>query len=181
MGVVATTRIVDGKVEFLPLGVSAVLFYLLAYMVTNLGAFGMLILLCREDYRGDKIEDWRGIGQEHPWAGMAFVVFFLSLGGIPPTAGFVGKLILFSAAIQNEYYWLAVIGILTSAVSIYYYFRVVMVMYMEPREATQPVVEFSKAPSLFAALVVLVLATLFLGIFPGGFIEAAKGSISGFI
>ena len=181
MGVVATTRIVDGKVDFLPLGVSAVLFYLLAYMVTNLGAFGMLILICREDFRGDNIEDWRGVGQKHPWAGMAFVVFFLSLAGIPPTAGFVGKFFLFAAAIKNEYYWLAVIGILSSIVSMYYYFRVVMVMYMEPRGESQPMVEFSKAPSLFAVLVVLVLATLFLGIFPGGFIEAARGSLAGFI
>ena len=76
---------------------------------------------------------------------------------------------------------MAVIGILSSAVSVYYYFRVVMVMYMEPRGESQPAVEFSKAPSLLAVLVVLVLATLFLGIFPGGFIEAARASIAGFI
>jgi len=141
----------------------------------------MLILLCREDFRGDNIEDWRGVGQKLPLAGLAFLVFFLSLAGLPPTAGFVGKLFLFAAAIKNEYYWLAVIGILSSAVSVYYYFRVVMVMYMEPRGESQPAVEFSKAPSLLAVLVVLVLATLFLGIFPGGFIEAARASIAGFI
>ncbi len=181
MGIVATTSFVNGKVVFLPLGISAVLFYLVAYMVTNLGAFGMLILLCREDFRGDNIEDWRGIGKSHPLAGLAFLVFLLSLSGLPPTAGFVGKLFLFAAAIKNEYYWLAVIGILSSAVSVYYYFRVVRVMYMEPRGESQPAVEFSKAPSLLAVLVVLVVATLFLGIFPGGFIEAARASIAGFI
>ncbi|MEE9240173.1 MAG: NADH-quinone oxidoreductase subunit N [bacterium] len=181
MGIVATTTIVDGKAVFAASGVSAVLFYMLAYMVTNLGAFGMLILICREGYRGDNIEDWRGVGQDHPWAGLAFVVFFLSLGGIPPTAGFVGKLFLFGVAIQNEYYWLAVIGILSSAVSIYYYFRVVMVMFMEPRTDEQPRAEFSKAPSVFVALLVLVLATLFLGFFPTEFIEAARNSVTGFI
>lgn len=181
MGIVATTTFVGGKAVFSAQGVSAVLFYLVAYMVTNLGAFGMLIFMCRENYRGDNIEDWRGVGQSHPLVGMAFVVFFLSLGGIPPTAGFVGKLFLFGVAIQNGYYWLAVIGILSSAVSVYYYFRVVTVMYMEPRGANQPAVEFSLAPSLYVALAVLVLATLYLGLFPGGFIEAAKGSVAGFI
>ncbi len=181
LGIVATTKIVGGKVVFTPDGLSAVLFYLVAYMVTNLGAFGMLIYLCREDFRGDNIEDWRGIGQDHPWAGMAFVVFFLSLGGFPPTAGFVGKLLLFGTAIQNEYYWLAVIGILTSAISIYYYFRVVMVMYMEPRGESQPAIEFSKAPSIFVALVVLVIATIYLGLFPGSIITAAKSSVAGLL
>ncbi len=181
MGIVATTTFVGGKAVFAAQGVSAVLFYLVAYMVTNLGAFGMLIFICRDNYRGDNIEDWRGVGQAHPLAAMAFVVFFLSLGGLPPTAGFVGKLFLFGVAIQNEYYWLAVIGILSSAVSVYYYFRVVMVMYMEPRGESQPTVEFSLAPSLYVALTILVLATLYLGIFPGGFIEEAKNSVAGLI
>jgi len=181
MGVVATTKVVEGKAEFAIGGVSAVLFYLLAYMVTNLGAFGMLIYICREGFRGDNIEDWRGVGQDRPWAGLAFLIFFLSLAGIPPTAGFVGKLFLFGAAIQNEYYWLAVIGILSSAISIYYYFRVVMVMYMESRAESQPLVEFSKAPSVFLTLVFLVLATVYLGLFPESFIDLARSSVAGFI
>ncbi|MFQ5693879.1 MAG: NADH-quinone oxidoreductase subunit N, partial [Nitrospinota bacterium] len=181
MGVVASLSIQEGKAVFSPLGIGAVMFYLVAYLFTNLGAFGMLILICREGYRGDNIEDWRGVGRDHPWAGLAFVVFLLSLGGIPPTAGFVGKLYLFAAAIQNEYYWLAVIGILTSAVSMYYYGRIMMVMFMEPREEGQAAVEFSKAPSLFFALVVLVVVTLLLGVFPGSFIEAARGSAAGLI
>ncbi len=181
MGVVASLSLQEGKVTFSSLGVSAVLFYLAVYLFTNLGAFGMLILLCREGYRGDNIEDWRGVGQHHPWAGLAFVVFLLSLAGIPPTAGFVGKLFLFAAAVHNEYYWLAVIGILTSAVSLYYYGRVIMVMFMEERGAAQPAVEFSKAPSLFFVLVVLAVATLLLGVFPGGFIEAARGSVTGIL
>ena len=181
MGVVATMSVVDGKVTFTSIGISAVTFYLLAYLFTNLGAFGMLVLVCREGYRGDNIEDWRGIGQAHPWAGMAFVVFLLSLGGIPPTAGFVGKLYLFAAAVQNEYYWLAAIGLLMSAVSMYYYGRIMMVMFMENRGEGQEVMSLSSAPSLFFALVVLVVATLLLGIFPGSFLDAAKGTVAGFI
>ncbi|MBI4251120.1 MAG: NADH-quinone oxidoreductase subunit N, partial [Candidatus Tectomicrobia bacterium] len=181
MGVVAGLGTAGGKAVFSPEAVSAVAFYLVAYLFTNLGAFGMLVLICREGYRGDSIEDWRGVGQAHPWAGLAFVVFLLSLAGIPPTAGFVGKLFLFAAAIQNEYYWLAVIGILTSAVSVYYYGRVMMVMFMEDRRGAQPAVEFSKAPSLFLALVLLLFFTLLLGVFPGGFIEAARGSVQGLL
>ena len=181
MGVVVSMSVVDGKAAFSSMGISAVTFYLLAYLFTNLGAFGMLVLVCREGYRGDSIEDWRGIGQAHPWAGLAFVVFLLSLGGIPPTAGFVGKLYLFAAAVQNEYYWIAAIGLLTSAVSMYYYGRIIMVMFMENREDRQEAATLSKAPSLLFALVVLVAATLLLGLFPGSFLEAAKGTVAGFI
>lgn len=181
MGVVVSMSIVDGKVTFSSIGISAVAFYLLAYLFTNLGAFGMLILVCRDGYRGDNIEDWKGIGQAHPWAGMAFVVFLLSLGGIPPTAGFVGKLYLFAAAVQNEYYWLAAIGLVMSAVSMYYYGRIIMVLYMENRGETQEVMSLSSAPSLFFAMVVLVVGTLLLGIFPGSFLDAAKGTVAGFI
>ncbi len=181
MGVVVSVSVVGGKAAFSSMGISAVTFYLLAYLFTNLGAFGMLVLVCREGYRGDDIKDWRGIGQAHPWAGLAFVVFLLSLGGIPPTAGFVGKLYLFAAAVQNEYYWLAAIGLLTSAVSMYYYGRIIMVMFMENREERQEAATLSKAPSLLFALVVLVVATLLLGLFPGSFLEAAKGTVAGFI
>jgi NADH-quinone oxidoreductase subunit N len=180
MGVVAAMTINDdGKVVFSNEGISAVLFYLVVYMFTNLGAFGMLVLICREGYRGDNIEDWRGVGQAHPIVGLSFVVFLLSLAGIPPTAGFVGKLVLFAAAIQNQYYWLAVIGILSSAVSIYYYGHILRVMYMNPRTTSQPPFEFSKSPSLLLTLLLLVIATIALGIFPGSFIEAARGSVLG--
>ncbi len=182
MGVVASVGVAaGGKTTISAIGVSAVAFYLLAYLFTNLGAFGMLILVCREGYRGDNIEDWKGIGQAHPWAGMAFVVFLLSLGGLPPTAGFVGKLYLFAAAVDNEYYWLAAVGLLMSAVSMYYYGRIIMVLFMESRSESQETMRFSSAPSLFFAMVVLVVATLLLGLFPGSFLDAAKGTVAGFI
>ena len=159
----------------------AVLFYLGVYLFTNLGAFGMLIWMCQEGRRGDQIEDWRGLGQSHPWFGMCFVVFLLSLAGIPPTAGFVGKLYLFAAAIQNEYYWLAVIGILTSAISMYYYGRVIMVMFMEPANEPDIPFQFSRASSLLCTLLILLAFTLFLGIFPDSFINITKISASSLI
>ncbi len=97
------------------------------------------------------------------------------------TAGFVGKLYLFAAAVQNEYYWLAAIGLVMSAVSMYYYGRIIMVLYMENRGESQKVMSLSSAPSLFFAMVVLVVGTLLLGIFPGSFLDAAKGTVAGFI
>src|SRR5581483_6224258 len=112
-------------------GLAGVLIYIVGYAVMTLGAFTMIILLCRKNMRGDQISDFRGLARTHPAVAAAFVLFALSLIGIPPTAGFVGKLFLFSAAVQGGFYWLAVIGVLNSAISLYYYFRVVMVMYMQ--------------------------------------------------
>ena len=111
MGFVSCFSINNGKYIFSDFNVSSVLFYLGIYLFTNLGAFGMLIWMCQEGKRGDQLEDWRGLGQSHPWFGMCFVIFLLSLAGIPPTAGFVGKLYLFAAAIQNEFYWLLVMSL----------------------------------------------------------------------
>jgi len=181
MGFVSCFSISNGKYVFSDFIVSAVLFYLGVYLFTNLGAFGMLIWMCQEKNRGDQIEDWRGLGQSHPWFGMCFVVFLLSLAGIPPTAGFVGKLYLFAAAIQNEYYWLAVIGILTSAISMYYYGRVIMVMFMEPAKEPDIPFQFSRASSLLCTLLILLAFTLFLGIFPDSFINITKISASSLI
>ena len=178
MGFVSCFSINNGKYVFSDFNVSAVLFYLGVYLFTNLGAFGMLIWMCQEKKRGDQIEDWRGLGQSHPWFGMCFVVFLLSLAGIPPTAGFVGKLYLFAAAIQNEFYWLAVIGILTSAISMYYYGRVIMVIFMEPAKEPDVPFEFSHAPSLLCSLLILLAFTLFLGVFPDSFINITKLSAS---
>lgn len=178
MGFVSCFSINNGKYVFSDFNVSAVLFYLGVYLFTNLGAFGMLIWMCQEKKRGDQIEDWRGLGQSHPWFGMCFVVFLLSLAGIPPTAGFVGKLYLFAAAIQNEFYWLAVIGILTSAISMYYYGRVIMVIFMEPAKESDVPFEFSHAPSLLCSLLILLAFTLFLGVFPDSFINITKLSAS---
>ena len=110
MGVVATMSVVDGKVTFTDIGISAVAFYLLAYLFTNLGAFGMLILVCRDGYRGDNIEDWKGIGQAHPWAGMAFVCSCSRSAAFRRRPASSASSTSFAAGVQTEYYWLAVIG-----------------------------------------------------------------------
>ncbi|MBI2877336.1 MAG: NADH-quinone oxidoreductase subunit N [Candidatus Tectomicrobia bacterium] len=156
------------------IGYASVLLYMLVYVFMNVGAFSMIILLCTKSGKGDQITDFTGLARSNPWAAAAFVVFFLSLAGIPPTGGFVGKLYIFAAAIQANYVGLAIIGVLNSAISLYYYFRVVMAMYME--EPSGPLA-LSAHPVLIVALSVMVLATLFLGLYPGPFIDAAMYSM----
>src|SRR5205085_2315681 len=104
-------------------GVTAMLIYLLIYSFMQLGAFAVVVLLRRRDVIGDELKDFSGLSFRNPFAAFAMLLFMLSLGGIPPTAGFMGKFWLFSAAIDAGYYGLAVIGVLNSAISLYYYVR----------------------------------------------------------
>lgn len=159
-------------------GLAGVLIYIVGYAVMTLGAFTMIILLCRKNMRGDQISDFRGLARTHPAVAAAFVLFALSLIGIPPTAGFVGKLFLFNAAIQGGFYWLAVIGVLNSAISLYYYFRVVMVMYMQEPESAMPL---SFSTPLTVGLWAMSLATLLIGLYPEPLIRAAMQSVQIFL
>jgi NADH-quinone oxidoreductase subunit N len=156
------------------LGLSSTLFYLMAYVFTTMGTFGMIILLTHRGFRGDHISDFTGLGRTHPLAALAYIVFFLSLAGIPPTAGFVGKLVIFRAAIESGFVVLAVIGVVTSAIAVYYYFMVIKTMFME-----QPTAPTALSPSrpLAFGLLVMVAATLFLGLFPNVLLKFAEESI----
>jgi NADH-quinone oxidoreductase subunit N len=163
MGVVAGT----------PRGVSAMLIYLLIYAFMQLGAFAIIVLMRRQDVAGDELKDYSGLSFRHPVAAFAMLLFMLSLGGIPPTAGFMGKFWLFGAAIDAGYVWLAVIGVLNSAISLYYYVRIVVFMYLK-RETigSEPVMS---AP-LALVVGVAVVATLVLGIYPRLLFEVAEAS-----
>ena len=160
------------------IGLAGVLFYFIAYMFMNIGAFTMIILLCKEGNRGDQISDFAGIAKTNPMVALAFVVFFMSLAGIPPTAGFVGKLYIFAAAIQAKYIWLLIIAVINSAISVYYYFSVVMAMYMKEPEKD---IVITHTPVLKFALLLMVIGVIALGVYPGPFIDAAKASIAPFI
>lgn len=116
--------------------VAAGLFYLVAYAVTNFGAWGVVIALEKSEGRGLAIADYAGLAKRHPALAAAMTVFLLSLIGLPPTIGLVGKFYLFRAVIAGGFYGLAVIGVLTSLVSAYYYLRVVVTMYMKDGEPT---------------------------------------------
>jgi NADH-quinone oxidoreductase subunit N len=162
-----------GVVAGTPRGVSAVLIYLLIYTFMQLGAFAVIVVMRRQDVAGDELKDFSGLSFRHPAAAFAMLLFMLSLGGIPPTAGFMGKFWLFSAAIDAHYYWLAFIGVLNSAVSLYYYIRIVVVMYLKKDTiGSQPVVGAPLALVLGGAIV----ATLVLGIYPRLLFEVAEAS-----
>jgi NADH-quinone oxidoreductase subunit N len=158
------------------LGSQASLFYLLVYAFMNIGAFGVVMLIAQQEEEGYDIRHLAGIGFKYPALAGLLTLFLVSLGGIPPTAGFVGKFYLFSAAVKNGYIWLAVLGVLNSAVSIYYYLRLVVYMYMVPAEGEVPAprpprIAFSLA--LFAAAAVVLV----LGIVPRSALEFAERSV----
>jgi NADH-quinone oxidoreductase subunit N len=158
------------------LGGQASLFYLLVYAFMNIGAFGVVILIAQKEDEGYDIRNLAGIGFRYPALGAFLTLFLVSLAGIPPTAGFVGKFYLFSAAIKNGYIWLAVIGVLNSAVSIYYYLRLVVYMYMVPAPGEVPVPRPSRI--LFStALFCSGFVVLVLGLFPGSVLEFAERSV----
>jgi len=154
-------------------GVTAMLIYLLVYSFMQLGAFAVIVLLRREDVVGDELKDFSGLHVRNPFAAFAMLLFMLSLGGIPPTAGFMGKFWLFSSAIDAGYYWLAVIGVLNSAVSLYYYVRVVVFMYLKKETIGS---EPKATPALAVTLAIAVAATLILGVYPRLLFEVAEAS-----
>jgi len=172
MGYLLIGPVVGGQ-----LGVAAVLFYSLAYACMTIGAFGMVVLLARGTVRGDQIDDFTGLAQKSPLAAGVMLLFLLSLTGIPPTAGFVGKFYLFAAAVNAGYIWLALIAVINSAISLFYYMRVVMVMYM--RELPPQGIALSRSPALYLALLLAAVVTLILGIFPGPVLEFAWASAAG--
>jgi NADH-quinone oxidoreductase subunit N len=138
-------------------------FYLVAYSFMNLGAFAVLILLNRQADGKYGYDDLKGMGFAHPLLGITMTVFMLSLTGIPPTAGFFGKLYVFSAAIQQGHIMLAIVGLLNSAVAAYYYLRVIVLLYMSKAEGG---VAAADPLPYRAALVVSSLVILVIGLFP---------------
>ncbi|HKT80403.1 MAG TPA: NADH-quinone oxidoreductase subunit N, partial [Vicinamibacterales bacterium] len=154
-------------------GIAAMMIYLMVYAFMQLGAFAVVVMLRRQDIVGDELKDFSGLYLRSPFAAFAMLVFMLSLGGIPPTAGFMGKLWLFSAAIDAKYYTLAVIGVLNSAVSLYYYIRIVVFMYLK-KETTgsEPVLN----PMLTATLAAALVLTLIFGVYPRLLFELAQTS-----
>jgi len=157
-------------------GKAAMLFYLAAYAVTNLGAFGVLAVLTTEDRPHDDIRDFAGLGRERPGLAAMLTVFLLSLGGFPPTVGFIAKWYIFSAAVQADLIALAVLGVLTSVVSVFFYLRIVVQMYM----ATERAPVHRPVPSRFATagIVVALLIVFYLGVLPGELLGLAADSVS---
>ena len=154
----------------------AVLFYLLTYAITNLGAFGIIAMLDNADRPNDRVSDYAGLWSDHPTLAALMTIFLLSLGGFPPMAGFIAKWYVFSAAMKAGYYWLAIVGVLTSVISVFFYLRIIVMMYMTGRESSAPLPAIPRMAGL--ALVVSAVLIFYLGILPTRVLDWAAASIS---
>jgi NADH-quinone oxidoreductase subunit N len=154
-----------GLVAANAMGTWSVLLYMLVYAFMNLGAFGFVILLESRGYTGETITDYAGLAKSHPAAAVLMLWFMLALAGIPPTAGFMGKLYLFAAAVNGGYVWLTLIAVIMSAVSLYYYFRIVVQMYLRDEEQARPA-EMYRDRWVEAMIVVCAVVTLVIGVYP---------------
>lgn len=154
-------------------GVEAAVWYLTAYTLMNAGAFAVLTLMVDKNDHGDDIERFAGLGHTRPGLAAAMTVFLLSLGGIPPLAGFAGKVMVFESTIAAGFVWLAVLGILTSVVALVYYFRVVAAMYFRKPEYEGPAFRSSATGIAIGAALV---GTVLLGLLPGWWHDALRGA-----
>ncbi len=155
-----------GVVAASPQGTMAVLLYLAAYALTNLGAFAAVIAFSNR-IGSDEIEDYAGLSTRAPGLAMGLLICLLSLGGIPPTAGFVGKLWLFAAAIKAGLLWLAAVGVVNSVISLAYYWKVIRAMYLTPAQAEERV---GLSPALAVGLTVAVVGVFVIGMAPAPFV-----------
>jgi NADH-quinone oxidoreductase subunit N len=156
-------------------GKSAVLFYLLAYAVTNLGAFGVVAAMETDERANDEVSDYAGLWNRQPTLALLMTIFLLSLGGFPPLAGFIAKWYVFSAAVEAGYYWLAIIGVLTSVVSVFFYLRIVVMMYMTPGDGADALMPVPRVAA--AALVATAVLVFYLGLLPARVIVLAAASV----
>lgn len=167
--------IVMGLVAFHTLGLSSLLFYLAAYLFTNLGGFSVVIALERATGSSD-LPAYAGLAQRSPRLALALMLALLSLAGIPPLAGFTAKFYLFTAAYGQGYGWLVLVAVLNSALSLYYYLRVVRAVYIQAPEAGAPALPKLPWP-LAAAMLVCMAGILVLGFYPGPFVDLARAAV----
>ncbi|PLX87287.1 MAG: NADH-quinone oxidoreductase subunit N [Desulfuromonas sp.] len=164
-----------GMVAWNEVGFSGILFYMLVYTFMNIGAFAVLVLIGKQGEDNLTLDGMAGLGYKRPFLGVAMAIFLFSLMGLPPTAGFTGKFFIFAGALKAGYVWLAILGVLNSAVSLYYYLRVMVYMYFR-----DPVEDFSWVKMEMATIVSILIAiagVLYLGVLPGPVMELAKLSI----
>ena len=156
-------------------GISSAMLYLLVYCVMNIGAFGAVILAKTEDGESLVISDYAGLGLRKPLLAMFMTIMLLSLAGFPPTAGFVGKFYIFKSAVQAGHIWLVIVGAINTAISAFYYLRVVVTMYMREPEEELP---FASYPStLVVGLVLAAIGVLLIGILPSLMLAPAQNSV----
>jgi len=156
-------------------GTAGILFYMLSYTFMNIGAFAIIILVGKKGEPNGNVQDYAGFGVKHPVLAVAMTVFLFSLAGMPPTAGFMGKFYLFSGAIQQGYIWLAIIGVLNSAASVYYYLRVMVYMYM--KDPTEEFDWMQVTAPVAICVAISVLGSMIPGIVPSVILQFAQQAI----
>lgn len=160
------------------IGIASVMLYLTFYAFMTLGAFALIGMFRKGGLEGDEIEDFTGLAKRQPLAAFIMLVFMVSLTGIPPTAGFIGKFYVFMAAVQTGLSWLAAVGLMFSAISAYYYMRVVMLMYMrEPEASAAESSHLVPSPALSIVLACAVAGVIIFGLYPSPVVSLALQSV----
>lgn len=154
----------------------AIFYYLLAYTFINIGAFATVAIIAGVGEKRTGLDDFAGLGFRRPVIAMIFAIALLALAGVPPTSGFMAKLYIFMAALEGDFLWLAIVGALNAALSLYYYLRVTVYLYMKP---ASPQAQFDRVitPAMSVALILTLYGALALGIFPNRYLELAKEAI----
>ncbi len=163
--------IVTGSAE----GYAASMFYVIVYAIMSLGAFGMILLLSRQGFEADHLEDFKGLNERSPWLAFIMAVLMFSMAGIPPFLGFWAKFTVLQAVVRAELVWLAVVGVVFAIVGAYYYLRVVKLMYFDRPQGSAPLPAGGEARFLVS---VNGLAVLLLGIYPTGLMALCAGSFA---
>lgn len=147
-------------------GDAAALFYMVTYLFTSLGAFGVIAMLSHAGFDANEITDFAGLGSRRPWLAFMMMLLLLSLAGVPPLAGFIAKVVVLEALIKNHTIWLAVVAILFAIIGVYYYIRVIKVMYFEDHEKFSTEITIAHPKNLMVAMTANGLLILLLGVFP---------------
>ena len=159
-------------------GIATVLLYLSLYAFMTFGAFAIVAMLRKGGLEGEEIEDFTGLARRHPLAALFMLIFMVSLAGIPPTAGFIGKFYVFMSAVETGMIWLAVVALIFAVISAYYYLRVVMVMYMhEPSQVTERSPQLVMSPTLSIVLACTVAGVVIFGVYPNPLVQLATHAV----
>jgi len=155
---------------------TSLVFYLTVYLFMNIGAFAAVIALGKKDKEYLELEDYAGVGFKYPWIGATFAIFLFSLAGFPPTGGFLAKFYVFVGAVRQGLVPLVIIGVLASLVSVFYYLRIIVYMYM--REPSTEIEIYIENPALFLVLFLCLYGVLQLGLFPGNILILVQQAVS---
>jgi NADH-quinone oxidoreductase subunit N len=173
IGVVATGHMGNSS------GIASVLLYLSLYAFMTFGAFAIVAMLRKGGIEGENIDDFTGLAKRHPVAALLMLIFMVSLAGIPPTAGFIGKLYVFMSAVEAGLPWLAAVALIFAVISAYYYLRLVMVMYMrEPSDLSSTSPRMVMTPALSIVLACAVAGVVIFGIYPNPLVNFAMQAVS---